>query len=60
MSPGMKKRIRTGQYDFPATEWKHVSNDAKNLIKSLLQTEAVKRPDIDQIMQNKWIAVSWL
>lgn len=56
MSPGMKKRIRTGQYDFPATEWKHVSNDAKNLIKSLLQTEAVKRPDIDQVMQNKWIA----
>lgn len=59
MSPGMKKRIRTGQYDFPVTEWKHVSNDAKSLIRSLLQTEAVKRPDIDQVMQNKWIAVSW-
>jgi len=56
MSPGMKKRIRTGQYDFPKTEWKHVSNEAKDLIRSLLQTEAQKRPTIDQVMQNKWIA----
>ena len=58
MSPGMKKRIRTGQYDFPKTEWKHVSNEAKDLIRSLLQTEAQKRPTIDQVMQNKWIAVN--
>lgn len=57
MSPGMKKRIRTGQYDFPSTEWKHVSNEAKELIRSLLQTEATKRPTIDQVMKNKWIAV---
>lgn len=57
MSPGMKKRIRTGQYDFPSTEWKHVSSEAKELIRSLLQTEATKRPTIDQVMQNKWIAV---
>ena len=57
MSPGMKKRIRTGQYDFPSTEWKHVSFEAKELIRSLLQTDATKRPTIDQVMQNKWIAV---
>ncbi|KZS11738.1 MAP kinase-activated protein kinase [Daphnia magna] len=56
MSPGMKKRIRTGQYDFPSTEWKHVSSEAKELIRSMLQTEATKRPTIDQVMQNKWIA----
>jgi mitogen-activated protein kinase-activated protein kinase 2 len=58
MSPGMKKRIRTGQYDFPNTEWKHVSGEAKELIRSMLQTEATKRPTIDQVMQNKWIAVN--
>ena len=58
MSPGMKKRIRTGQYDFPNTEWKHVSSEAKELIRSMLQTEATKRPTIDQVMQNKWIAVN--
>lgn len=58
MSPGMKKRIRTGQYDFPSTEWKHVSSEAKELIRSMLQTEATKRPTIDQVMQNKWIAVN--
>ena len=29
ISPGMKKRIRAGQYDFPDPEWKHVSRDGK-------------------------------
>jgi hypothetical protein len=29
----MKKRIRSGQYEFPNPEWKNVSNDAKELIK---------------------------
>jgi hypothetical protein len=33
ISPGMKKRIRSGQYEFPNPEWKNVSNDAKELIK---------------------------
>lgn len=59
MSPGMKKRIRTGQYDFPNPEWKHVSREAKDLIRSLLQTDSQKRPTIDQACSNKWIAVSW-
>lgn len=27
ISPGMKKRIRAGQYDFPDPEWRHVSRD---------------------------------
>lgn len=29
ISPGMKKRIRAGMYDFPDSEWKHVSKDGK-------------------------------
>lgn len=33
ISPGMKTRIRTGQYDFPAPEWTNVTNEAKELIK---------------------------
>ena len=57
MSPGMKKRIRAGQYDFPSSEWKHVSSEAKDLIRSMLQTESIKRPTIDQVMANKWISV---
>ena len=33
ISPGMKKRIRSGQYEFPKPEWTNVSSDAKDLIK---------------------------
>ena len=29
----MKKRIRSGQYEFPKPEWTNVSTDAKDLIK---------------------------
>lgn len=29
ISPGMKKRIRAGQYDFPEAEWRHVSKDGE-------------------------------
>ena len=27
ISPGMKRRIRNGQYEFPAPEWSRVSQD---------------------------------
>ncbi|XP_059468643.1 MAP kinase-activated protein kinase 2 [Neocloeon triangulifer] len=56
ISPGMKKRIRMGQFDFPEPEWKHVSQDAKDLIKGMLCIDPTQRLDIDQVMSNKWIA----
>lgn len=56
ISPGMKKRIRTGQYDFPNPEWKNVSQDAKDLIRGLLKTDPAERFAIEQIMGNNWIA----
>ncbi|XP_049804751.1 MAP kinase-activated protein kinase 2 isoform X3 [Schistocerca nitens] len=56
ISPGMKKRIRTGQYDFPNPEWQNVSQDAKDLIRGMLCIEPTHRLTIDQVMQNKWIA----
>lgn len=58
ISPGMKKRIRLGQYDFPAPEWSNVSTEAKNLIKDMLCTDPAQRLQIDEVMRNKWIAVS--
>ena len=36
ISPGMKKRIRSGQYEFPKPEWTNVSSDAKDLIKVII------------------------
>jgi len=59
ISPGMKTRIRTGQYDFPAAEWRDVSPDAKDLIKGMLCTDPAARLTIEQVFLNRWIAVSF-
>jgi len=56
ISPGMKRRIRGGQYEFPKPEWNNVSNDCKNLIRDCLKTNPDERPNIDQVIENKWIA----
>ena len=58
ISPGMKKRIRSGQYEFPKPEWTNVSSDAKELIRGMLKTDPQDRLTIDDIIKNKWIAVS--
>lgn len=56
ISPGMKKRIRLGQYTFPEPEWAKVTDDAKDLIKGMLQIATGSRLTIDEVMANKWIA----
>lgn len=56
ISPGMKKRIRTGQFDFPNPEWQNVSDAAKKLINGCLSVDPVQRLSIDQLMRNTWIA----
>lgn len=55
MSPGMKTRIRTGQYAFPSPEWDKVSESAKSLIRGLLKTDPQQRMTIEQVMQHVWI-----
>ncbi|KAH8266748.1 hypothetical protein KR026_000075 [Drosophila bipectinata] len=56
ISPGMKKRIRTGQYDFPDPEWTNVSQAAKDLIKGMLNVDPSKRLRIQDVIRNNWIA----
>lgn len=56
ISPGMKKRIRNGQYEFPNPEWSKVSKDAKDLIRGLLKTVPEERLSIGEVMSNKWIS----
>ena len=58
MSPGMKKRIRLGQFDFPKPEWSEVSDEAKDLIRGCLKTNPQERLTIDQVIETKWISVS--
>ncbi|CAI9740149.1 kinase-activated kinase 2 [Octopus vulgaris] len=55
ISPGMKKRIRRGQYDFPPQEWSKVSQEAKDLIKGLLKTDPDERLTIRDVMSNPWV-----
>lgn len=59
ISPGMKTRIRSGQYDFPSPEWRDVSQDAKDLIRGMLCTDPAKRLTIEAVFQNRWVSVSF-
>ncbi|XP_061074659.1 MAP kinase-activated protein kinase 2 isoform X2 [Conger conger] len=55
ISPGMKKRIRKGQYEFPNPEWSDVSDQAQQLIRTLLKTEPTQRMTITEFMNHPWI-----
>ncbi|XP_062921254.1 MAP kinase-activated protein kinase 2 [Mobula hypostoma] len=55
ISPGMKRRIRMGQYEFPNPEWSEVSEEAKQLIRHLLKTEPTQRMTIMEFMNHPWI-----
>lgn len=58
ISPGMKNRIKTGQFDFPSPEWNNVSSDATTLITSMLSVDPTVRLTINEVVKHKWIAVS--
>ncbi|XP_077938801.1 MAP kinase-activated protein kinase 2 isoform X1 [Gasterosteus aculeatus] len=55
ISPGMKRRIRNGQYEFPTPEWSDVSEEAKQLICHLLKTEPTQRMTIGEFVSHPWI-----
>uniref|UniRef100_A0A4W3JZY0 non-specific serine/threonine protein kinase n=3 Tax=Callorhinchus milii TaxID=7868 RepID=A0A4W3JZY0_CALMI len=55
ISPGMKKRIRMGQYEFPNPEWSDVSEEAKDLIRQVLKTDPTERMTITEFMNHPWI-----
>ncbi|XP_043107351.1 MAP kinase-activated protein kinase 3 isoform X2 [Puntigrus tetrazona] len=55
ISPGMKRRIRMGQYEFPNPEWAEVSEEVKQLINQLLKTDPNERMTIEQFMNHPWI-----
>lgn len=56
ISPGMKRRIKAGEYTFPEAEWSRVSKEAKELIKGMLETVPEKRSTINDIMKSNWIS----
>uniref|UniRef100_A0A915K354 non-specific serine/threonine protein kinase n=1 Tax=Romanomermis culicivorax TaxID=13658 RepID=A0A915K354_ROMCU len=55
MSPGMRHKIRTGNYKFPSPSWDVVSDEAKELIKGLLKVVPNERLSISEVIHHPWI-----
>eukprot|EP00164_Ancoracysta_twista_P005824 GFYU01008010.1.p1 GENE.GFYU01008010.1~~GFYU01008010.1.p1 ORF type:complete len:457 (+),score=114.99 GFYU01008010.1:383-1753(+) len=51
----INEATKAGRYSFRSRPWKQVSNDAKGLIKSLLQIDPEKRLTASQVLQHPWI-----
>ncbi|KAG5670586.1 hypothetical protein PVAND_000837 [Polypedilum vanderplanki] len=50
--------IREGRFSFPETEWRDVSEEAKDLIRNLLVKEASKRLSAEAVLIHPWIKVA--
>jgi serine/threonine protein kinase len=49
------RKIRKGEYEFHEEYWGTVSEEAKDLISSLLTVDPVTRLDAEEALQNPWI-----
>jgi len=49
------KLIETGSYTFPEYLWVDISEDAKNLVRNLLQVDPIKRLTAEQALNHPWI-----
>jgi len=48
-------RVRKGDFTFNPVDWKNVSEDAKNLIKSLLKMNPKERYTAEQALGHEWV-----
>ncbi len=51
------RRTANGQYSFPDREWRNISDDAKSLVRALLQLNPEKRLTARAALQHGWLAV---
>lgn len=51
------KKILTASYDFPASDWSHISPSAKEFIKALLHFRPEGRMTALQALKHEWIAL---
>ncbi|CAD8183250.1 unnamed protein product [Paramecium octaurelia] len=51
----IEKKITKSKINLNLKVWKSVSNDAKNLLKNLLQSDPVKRFSAQQALESEWI-----
>ena len=48
--------IQEGCYDFPEREWADISEEAKDLIRSLLVKDASRRLSAESILTHPWMS----
>ncbi|KAG7269977.1 hypothetical protein CRUP_021832, partial [Coryphaenoides rupestris] len=51
-------QILMGQLEFPLPYWDHVSDTAKELIRSMLEVEAEQRYTALQVLEHPWVMCS--
>lgn len=47
--------IVNGRYEFPAGEWDHVSSDAKDVVRRMLEVDPAKRITPGEALQHPWV-----
>jgi serine/threonine protein kinase len=50
--------ISRGSYMFPANQWKGISEDAKDLIKHMIQVDPIKRWTPEECLNHRWLLES--
>lgn len=51
-------KIKRGEWRFHRQDWKHISEDAKDLIRALLVIDPVERMTVDEALRCPWITQS--
>ena len=52
------KQVLKGEYDFPKEEWQNVSEEAKNLIKKMIEKDPTKRISALEALQDDWFKIN--
>lgn len=49
------RKVKIGKFDFPRSQWRGISEDAKNFIKSQLVMDYTARPTAQQCLNHPWV-----
>jgi serine/threonine protein kinase len=52
---GVYAAVQSGKYCFPSADWKHISLEAKDFIRKLLQTDPSKRMTTEESLMHPWL-----
>ncbi|CAF3645520.1 unnamed protein product [Rotaria socialis] len=55
LSPGMRDRIKAGDYEFPDNPWSNISQEAKLTIQRMLTVDPAQRITIGEIRACQWL-----